>query len=140
MCIIIANVGGRNGLIDYLHYLMGLTGGGIHYWLGGYDQSLKFLISIVIVDYITGLLSAFVLKELNSKLGHRGILRKIGLFLSIVIAHLADEVLGSQGMIRLMAIWFYISKEGISAVENLAQAGVPIPKALKKALQQIQEK
>ncbi|WP_408956610.1 holin family protein [Natroniella sp. ANB-PHB2] len=112
----------------------------MNYWLGGNDQSLKFLISIVVVDYITGLLSAFVLKELNSKLGHRGILRKIGLFLSIVIAHLADEVLGSQGMIRLMAIWFYISKEGISAVENLVQVGVLIPKALKKTLQQIQEK
>ena len=124
-------------LLDYFHYLVGIAGSFVCYGLGGYDRALEFLIWIVVIDYITGLLSAFVMKELDSDIGREGIVRKVGLFFTVAIAQLVDQVLSSQGMIRQMAIWFYISKEGISALENLGQAGVPIPEFLRKALKQV---
>jgi len=83
-------------------------------------------------------LSAIALKNLDSRIGRKGIAKKIGLFLSIIIAHLIDQILGSEGMVRMMSLWFYISKEGLSSVENLAQMGVPIPELLKRALKQVE--
>ncbi len=127
-------------LLDWFHYIIGLLGGAICYALGGYDGVLKILLWMVVIDYVTGLLSAFVLKELDSDIGRKGIARKVGLFFTIAIAHLVDQVLASGGMIRQMAIWFYISKEGISALENLGEAGVPIPDFLRNALKQIRDK
>ena len=124
-------------LLNYFHYLVGLIGGFIYYGVGGYDKGLEVLMWMVVIDYITGLLSAYVLKELDSDIGREGIARKVGLFFTVAIAHLVDQVLGSEGMVRQMAIWFYISKEGISALENLGEAGVPIPDSLRKALKQL---
>jgi toxin secretion/phage lysis holin len=127
-------------VLNYLHYLIGLVGGFICYGVGGYDKSLEVLAWMVIIDYITGLLSAYMLKELDSDIGREGIARKVGLFFTVAIAHLVDQVLGSGGMVRQMAIWFYISKEGISALENLGEAGVLIPDSLRKALKQLRNK
>ncbi|PRX18482.1 Cph1 family holin [Orenia metallireducens] len=127
-------------LLNYFHYLVGLIGGFIYYGVGGYDKGLEVLMWMVVIDYITGLLSAYVLKELDSDIGREGIARKVGLFFTVAIAHLVDQVLGSEGMVRQMAIWFYISKEGISALENLGEAGVPIPEFLRKALKQLRDK
>ncbi|WP_408955822.1 holin family protein [Natroniella sp. ANB-PHB2] len=126
-------------LQDYFHYGMGVLGAFVSYGLGGYDRTLEVLVWMVALDYITGLLSAFVLKELDSNVGREGIARKVGLFFTVAIGHLVDGVLGSGGMVRQMAIWFYISKEGISALENLGQAGVPIPEFLRKSLKQIEK-
>ncbi|WP_211231340.1 phage holin family protein [Halonatronum saccharophilum] len=126
-------------LVDCFHYSVGVLGAFVSYGLGGYDGALEVLLWMVVLDYITGLLSAFVLKELDSNVGRGGIARKVGLFFTVAIAHLVDGALGSGGMVRQMAIWFYISKEGISALENLGQAGVPIPESLKKSLKQIEK-
>lgn len=127
-------------VLEYFNYIVGFLGGGICYWLGGYDQALEILLAMVVVDYLTGLLSAYVLQEIDSVIGKKGVAQKVGMFLTVAIAHLTDQILASGGMIRLMAIWFYISKEGISALENLGQVGVPIPEFLKKSLIQLKDK
>ena len=125
-------------ILNYFHYIIGVIAGSVFYLLGGYDHSLRILIYFVVIDYSTGLLSAIALKNLDSRIGRKGIAKKIGLFLSIIIAHLIDQILGSEGMVRMMSLWFYISKEGLSSVENLAQMGVPIPELLKRALKQVE--
>jgi toxin secretion/phage lysis holin len=128
-----------NKVFHYLNYIVGAIGGYIGYALGGYDQALVILIGMVFADYITGLLSAYLTKKLNSDIGRQGIVKKIGIFLVVAIAYMTDTILGAEGLIRMMSIWFYISKEGISALENLAESGVPIPEKLKNALQQLHE-
>ena len=128
-----------NKVFHYLNYIVGFLGGVIGYALGGYDQALLILIGMVFADYITGLLSAYLNKKLNSDIGRQGIVKKIGIFLVVTIAYMTDTILGAEGLIRMMSIWFYISKEGISALENLAESGVPIPEKLKNALQQLHE-
>ena len=123
----------------YINYIIGVIGGLLSYALGGYDQVLEILITMVVIDYMTGLLSAYVMKQINSDIGRRGIVKKVGIFLVVAIARLVDGTLGTAGVIRSVTIWFYISKEGISAIENLGQSGVPIPRALQEALQQLNE-
>jgi len=138
--IIIEKIEVANKVWGYFNYVVGVVGGVISYMLGGYDKALNILILMVVVDYATGLLSGYVMKELDSDTGRKGIAKKIGLFLIVAIAHLVDQILGTGGAVRLMAIWFYISKEGISALENLGQAGVTIPPSLEKALKQLNDK
>lgn len=128
------------GVSEYFNYIVGAIGGYLGYALGGYDQALGILIGMVVADYITGLLSAYVTKKLNSDIGKQGIVKKIGVFLVVAIAYMTDTILGAEGLIRMMSIWFYISKEGISALENLAESGVQIPEKLKNALQQLNDK
>lgn len=127
-------------ILHYFNYVVGVVGGFLCYILGGYDQVLEILIGMVVTDYITGLLSGYVMQELDSDTGRKGIAKKVGLFVVVAIAHMVDSIMGTGGAIRTMAIWFYISKEGISALENLSQSGVPIPEKLERALKQLNDK
>ena len=138
--IIIEKVQAINKIYEYFNYIVGIVGGFLCYLLGGYDIALNGLVLMVVIDYATGLLSGYVMRELDSDTGRRGIAKKIGLFFIVAIAHLVDQILKTGGAIRMMAIWFYISKEGISALENLGQSGIDIPPSLQKALKQLNDK
>ncbi|WP_459842867.1 phage holin family protein [Halanaerocella petrolearia] len=72
-------------IVEYFHYAIGLTGGFLSYWLGGYDQALEILLAMVVVDYLTGLLSAYVLQEIDSAIGKKGVAQKIGMFLTVAV-------------------------------------------------------
>lgn len=113
-------------------------GGSLGYFLGGWDGFLYALIAFVIIDYITGLMCAVLDKKLSSEVGFRGIFKKVLIFSLVAIGHIIDQsIIGESSVIRTAVIFFYLSNEGISIVENAAYIGLPVPQKLKDILQQL---
>ncbi|MBR1810974.1 MAG: phage holin family protein [Clostridia bacterium] len=118
------------------------TFGGVLGWLlGGADGFLYALIAFVVLDYISGVLCAVTHKELSSKVGFKGIARKVVIFCIVGVANILDVyVLGESGILRTAVIFFYISNEGISLLENAAELGLPFPEKIKNVLEQLHNK
>ena len=114
--------------------------GGLIYLLGGWDISIKVLITFMIIDYITGIAAAIKNKELSSKIGSFGLVKKCLMLILVAIAVEIDELVGQHGIFRTMVIYFYVGNEGISILENLIECDVKVPEKLKEVLKQIQEK
>lgn len=116
-------------------------GGWLGYFLGGCDGLLYALIVFVIVDYITGVMCAINDKTLSSSVGFRGICRKVLIFLLVGIANILDiQVIGTGSVLRTAVIFFYISNEGISLLENAGHLGLPIPEKIKVVLEQLHDR
>jgi len=116
-------------------------GGWLGYYLGGCDGLLYTLLAFVVLDYITGIMCAVVDKRLSSEIGFRGIFKKVLIFALVGVGHLLDvQVLGSVGVLRTAVIFFYLSNEGVSLVENAAHLGLPIPEKLKAVLEQLHDR
>lgn len=116
-------------------------GGWLGYFLGGCDGLLYTLIAFVAVDYITGVMCAINDKSLSSAVGFRGICRKILIFMMVGTANILDvHVIGTGSVLRTAAIFFYISNEGISLLENAAHLGLPVPKKIKEVLEQLHDR
>ena len=117
-------------------------GGLLGWYLGGLDGFLYALIAFIAVDYLTGVLRAVVEKRLSSRIGAKGIAKKVAIFLVVGIAHLADTYLlgGAGAPLRTAVIFFYISNEGISLLENTVAIGLPVPDKLKTILAQLNGK
>jgi toxin secretion/phage lysis holin len=116
-------------------------GGLLGWYLGGLDGLLYALIAFAVVDYITGVLRAVVEKNLSSRIGAKGIAKKVAIFLVVGIGHLADVyLLGDGGAVRSAVIFFYIANEGVSLLENATAIGLPVPEQLKNALAQLHGK
>jgi len=112
----------------------------ISYWLGGVDYALLMLVSLVVLDYATGLLSAVKQKRLNSDSMYWGIIRKVSQFVIVGLGVGLDRLVGNQSLVfRLMVIYFYIGMEGISLLENFVVLGVPVPEKLIDILEQIKK-
>lgn len=113
-------------------------GGFIGWLLGGFDGFLYALISFAVIDYITGVMCAISDKKLSSEVGFKGICRKVLIFVLVGIGNLVDVyVLGEAGVLRTAVIFFYLSNEGVSLLENSAHLGLPIPQKLKSVLEQL---
>lgn len=112
---------------------------GCVYLLGGWDVSLICLVIAIAIDYVSGIMKAFVLRELSSKIGLRGLLKKIGVLMVVMLAVIVDRVTGETGMIRSLVIYYFVANEGLSIIENLGQTGVPIPSSIKKALRALKK-
>jgi len=110
------------------------------YLLGGIDIAMQCLLIAIVLDYISGMIKAFNLKQLSSKVGFKGIMKKVGVLLIVMLGVLVDRVTGDTGAIRTLVIYYFVANEGLSIIENLSLAGVPIPKGLKKALKALKEK
>lgn len=104
---------------------------------GDWDVALQCLVIAVALDYISGIIKAFVNKELSSKIGVRGLLKKVGVFIIVALAVLIDKVTGESGMVRTLVIYYFVANEGLSIIENLGEAGLPIPDVIKKALKSL---
>ena len=104
------------------------------YLIGGLDIALVCLLIAIVLDYISGIIKAYVTKELSSKIGLKGILKKVGILLIVMLSVLVDRVTGETGAVRTLVIYYFVANEGLSILENLGQAGVPIPESIKKAL------
>lgn len=116
-------------------------GGWLGYFLGGCDGLLYALIAFVVIDYITGVMCAVADKKLSSTVGFKGICRKVLIFLLVGIANILDvQVIGSGSVLRTAVIFFYISNEGVSLVENAAHLGLPVPDKLKDVLEQLHDR
>lgn len=109
------------------------------YLVGGIDVAIQCLLIAIIIDYISGLIKAFNTKQLSSKIGFKGILKKVGVLLIVMLAVLIDRVTGETGAIRTLVIYYFVANEGLSIIENLGQVGLPIPKAIKNALKALKE-
>lgn len=106
-------------------------------WLvGGFDLAVKTLAIIMILDYITGVISAMYKKKINSKIGFKGILKKSLYIIVIILATLLDNLL-NQNVIRYVVIYFFVANDGISILENIAKCNVKLPKKLTEMLEQL---
>ena len=116
-------------------------GGFIGWLLGGFDGFLYALIAFAVIDYITGVMCAISDKKLSSEVGFKGICRKVLIFVLVGIGNLVDVyVLGEAGVLRTAVIFFYLSNEGVSLLENSAHLGLPIPQKLKSVLEQLHDR
>lgn len=109
------------------------------YLLGGFDIALQCLLIAIALDYISGIIKAFTTKTLSSRIGFSGIVKKLGILLLVMVGVLVDRVSGNTGAIRTLVIYYFVANEGLSIVENLSIAGIPIPKGLKNALKVIRK-
>ena len=107
---------------------------------GGFDLALQSLIVMIIADYITGLLKACYTKKLSSKVGVKGIIKKVFYLLLVVVGNIIDINLGEQHVFRQLIIFFLISNEGISILENASEMRIPFPAKLKEVLEQMKNK
>ncbi len=113
-------------------------GAWLGYFLGGCDGLLYALVIFVAVDYVTGVMCAVADKKLSSAVGFKGICRKVLIFLLVGLAHILDtQILHETGILRTAVIFFFLSNDGLSILENAAHLGLPIPQALKDVLEQL---
>lgn len=116
-------------------------GGWFGYLLGGWDGFMYALVTFVVIDYITGLMCAILDRKLSSEVGFRGIFKKVLIFSLVAIGHIVDRsVIGDGSVIRTAVIFFYLSNEGLSILENVVHIGLPVPKKLKDVLEQLRNK
>ena len=114
------------------------VGGWLGWFLGGCDGLLYALLAFVVIDYITGIMCAVVDKKLSSAVGFKGIFKKVLIFALVGIGHILDTyVIGNGSILRTAVIFFYLSNEGVSLIENAAHLGLPIQKKLKEVLEQL---
>ncbi|HEM3460746.1 TPA: phage holin family protein [Streptococcus suis] len=121
--------------------LFSMIGGLIGSLFGELDGILYALLFFIIIDYLTGIFAAVVEKQLSSSIGFRGIFKKIAILFLVSLGHLIDTTIIKQGgTIRTMVIFFYLSNEGLSILENTVRIGLPIPEKLQAILKQINER
>ena len=117
------------------------VGGWLGYFLGGCDGLLYALLTFVVIDYITGVMYAIADKNLSSEVGFKGICRKVLIFLLVGIANILDvQVIGTGSVLRTAVIFFYLSNEGVSLLENAAHLGLPVPEKMKDILAQLHDR
>ena len=126
-------------LFNWISVVAGVIGGVIANALGGFDGIMVALISVVILDYLTGVVKAIYTKKLSSEIGFKGIAKKIFIFLIVALACLVQGIVGGGIPVREIVIMFYIANEGISILENGAEI-IPIPKKIKDLLLQLRDK
>ena len=115
-------------------------GAAASYLFGGWSHLLTILLTFVVLDYITGVAAAAKEGKLNSEVGAWGIVRKVGIFVIVAIAHLVDRALGDAHLFRDAAIFFYLANELLSMIENTGRLGAPIPPALQRAVEVLRGK
>jgi len=125
-------------VIHTLQLIFAAIGGYIGWFLGGFDGLLYALVAFVIIDYITGIMVAVLEKKVSSSIGFKGIFKKVLIFTFVGIGHIVDiYILQNGSAVRTAVIFFYLSNEGLSIVENAAKIGLPVPEKLKKVFTEL---
>jgi len=123
---------------EALKLIMAVVGTGGIYLFGAWDIILQALIAMVVIDYLTGVMAAYVEKTLNSEIGMKGIIKKVCIFLMVAVANIVDISTGlDEPYLRTAVIWFFIANESLSSLENMGRLGVPLPEFLKQALEKL---
>ena len=107
------------------------------FFLGGFDIALQTLLIFIALDYITGVCQAIHNKKVNSSIGAKGIIKKVGFLIVVAMAVRLDQIVGDTGAIRSLVIYFFVANEGISILENWGSMGLPLPKKIFDVLEQI---
>lgn len=110
------------------------------YLVGGFDIAIQSLLIVIVIDYLTGIASAIYNKELSSKIGFKGIIKKFCYLLVVALSVIIDNLLGQSGLIRSLVIYFFVANDGLSIIENMAEMDVKLPQKLIDALEQIKKK
>lgn len=110
------------------------------YLLGGVDVALQCLLIMIILDYISGIASAIYNKNLDSKVGLKGILKKFMYLLIVCVSVIIDKIVGNTGAVRTVVIYFFVANDGLSIIENIGKMGIPLPKKLIDTLNQLKNK
>ena len=119
-------------------FIFAAVGGWLGWFLGGCDGLLYALIAFVVIDYITGVMCAILDKRLSSRVGFKGICKKVLIFALVGMGHTLDtHIIGTGSVLRTAVIFFYISNEGVSLLENATYLGLPVPQKLKLILEQL---
>lgn len=124
---------------EYLCTILATVGYLFIYLLGGWDVALQCLLLAIVFDYISGMIKAYHTRTISSKIGFHGIVKKVGVLLIVMLGVLVDRVTGNTGAVRTLVIYYFVANEGLSVIENLGQAGVPIPDSIKKALKALKK-
>lgn len=109
------------------------------YFLGGWDMALKTLLIIIALDYLTGVCDAIANKKINSKIGAKGIIKKVGYLIIVAVSVQLDQIVGDTGAIRNLVIYFFVANEGISILENWGSMGLPLPEKVMEVLEQLKK-
>lgn len=110
------------------------------YLIGGLDNLIISMIFVMGIDYVTGIISAIYNKKLSSKIGLRGIIKKFCYLCAVGLTVIIDNILGQNGLIRTMIIYFFVANDGLSIIENIAEMNVKLPQKLIDSLEQIKKK
>ena len=128
-------------LWNYIQLVFTAIGGWLGWFLGGCDGLLYALLAFVVIDYLTGVLCAIADQKLSSAIGFRGICNKVVIFVLVGVAHILDtQIIGSGSILRTAVIFFYLSNEGVSLLENASHLGLPIPTKIKDVLKQLHDR
>ena len=126
---------------NMIQMVFAAVGGWLGYYLGGCDGLLLALVAFAVADYLTGVMCAVSDRKLSSNVGFKGICRKVLIFLLVGIANILDvHVIGTGSVLRTAVIFFYISNEGVSLLENAAHLGLPVPEKIKTVLEQLHDR
>lgn len=126
---------------NMIQMVFAAVGGWLGYYLGGCDGLLLALVAFTAADYLTGVMCAVSDRKLSSNVGFKGICRKVLIFLLVGIANILDiHVIGTGSVLRTAVIFFYISNEGVSLLENAAHLGLPVPGKIKAVLEQLHDR
>lgn len=109
------------------------------YIFGGLDIALQCLLMVIVIDYITGLIKSYKSSKLNSKVGIKGLLKKVGILCLVALSVVIDRLTGDTGYVRTMIIYYLVANEGLSILENLGEIGIIVPEFLKKRLEQLKD-
>lgn len=119
-------------LISSLQFTITVIGVYVGWFLGGFDELLYALVAFVVIDYITGVMVGIIEKKLSSGVGFRGIFKKVLILIFVGVGHTIDfYILKNGSAVRTAVIFFYLSNEGLSILENSGRLGLPIPNSLK---------
>lgn len=110
------------------------------YLLGGFDIALLSFLIMMTLDYLTGVLSALYNKELSSKIGFRGIIKKFATIIVVAMAVVIDRLLGETNLIRTFVLYYFVANDGLSIIENMAEMNIKLPNVLIEALEQLKER
>lgn len=126
--------------ISTLQLIFTAIGGYIGWFLGGFDGFLYALVAFVVIDYITGVMVAVLEKKLSSNIGFKGIFKKVLIFTFVGIGHIIDfHIIKNGSAVRTAVIFFYLSNEGLSIVENATRIGLPVPEQLKAVFKELRK-
>lgn len=124
-----------------IQFIFTAVGGWLGWFLGGNDGLIYALIAFVVIDYITGIMCAITDKKLSSAVGFKGICKKVLIFTLVGLGHMIDVyIIGSGSVLRTALIFFYLSNEGVSLIENAAHLGLPVPNKFKDILEQLHKR
>ena len=127
-------------LLNYLKGVVAIVGTALTWLFGAWDTALMVLVCFMVLDYCTGVIRAFINKEVSSDIGLKGIARKAVILIVLIVAVLLDRLLNTGTWVfRTIVCYFYIANEGISLLENCAGLGLPVPESIQNALVQLKD-